>query len=98
MRESERDRVDFQRMLDRKRANRFREIDSLSPALRELVHEYGWNIVKSFLTLGVREPRHIRHLVETVLDDFSPTRGAFSIQGVRNNIAATLSESKEQAR
>jgi len=78
-----RDPDDFQSMVDRKRVNRFREIDSLSPAHRELIHEYGWNIVKNFLTLGVREPRHIRHLVETVLDDFSPTRGAFSIQGIR---------------
>jgi hypothetical protein len=37
--------------------------DEMSPALRQCVHEFGFPIVDAFLTLGVTQPRHIRHLV-----------------------------------
>jgi len=58
-----------------------RMVDGLPPEIRELVHQYGLTTVKAFLDLKIREPRHIRHLIETVLNEFSPTRGAFSRQG-----------------
>lgn len=63
-----------------------RKIDNLSPELRELVHSYGFTVVKSFMDVGVSKPKHIRHLVETVLDNFSPTRGTFSNQGVSTQL------------
>jgi len=58
-------------------------IDSLPPDIRALVHEYGYTIVKTCLDLKITKAKHIRHLVETVLNEFSPTRGAYSIQGRR---------------
>ncbi len=41
------------------------KIDDLSPPLRALVHDYGWTTVDNFMRLGVTNPRHIKHLVET---------------------------------
>ena len=35
------------------------------------------------MDVGVEKPKHIRHVVETVLNEFSPTRGSFSAQGIR---------------
>lgn len=64
------------------------EVDAHDPAIRSLIHEYGLNVVKTIYGLGVREPRHIKHIVETVLDEFSPTRGTFSNQGTRASLAA----------
>lgn len=75
--------AEFQEIVDRRRRVRMAEIDRLPVATRELVHAYGWNTVKAFLDTGVRNPRHIRHLVETVLNEFSPTRGSSSSQGIR---------------
>lgn len=72
-----------QGFIDEKRQQRMGEIDRLAPDMRELVHEYGWTVVKSFLDCGVRAPNRIRHLVETVLNEFSPTRGSYSSQGPR---------------
>lgn len=43
-------------------------IDRLSPEIRALVHEFDWTIVHQFLNCGVRDPRHIRHLIVTVLE------------------------------
>lgn len=48
---------------------RMERIDGLSPELRDLVNELGWTIVNNFLIHGVHEPRLIRHLVETVLEN-----------------------------
>lgn len=64
-------------------SRRMSEIDALSPDLRKVVHDYGYMIVRNFLNCGVRKPSHIRHLVETVLNEFSPTRGSYSRQGRR---------------
>jgi hypothetical protein len=64
--------------------NRMEAIDRLIPEQRALVHEYGWTIVDSFLRCGVRKPERIRYLVETVLNERSPLREAFSIQGFRS--------------
>ena len=47
----------------RKRMDR---VDAMSPALRACVHEFGLTIVDQFIACGVTNPRHIRHLIETV--------------------------------
>lgn len=69
-----------------RRAERMSEIDKLPPPLRECVHDYGWAIVHTLLELGIEKPRHIRHIVELVLDEFSPTRGSLSAQGIRPSL------------
>ncbi len=61
-------------------------VDALPADVRYLVHEYGLNLVKAFLDCGVRKPTHIRHLVETTLDEFSPTRGSYVRQGIRTQV------------
>lgn len=73
--------------LAEKRRNRFDNIDSMSPELRSLVNDYGFNVVKSFIDLGIEKPRHIKHLVENVLNEFSPTRGSYSHQGLRVEVS-----------
>lgn len=73
-----------QSWVDGKRQARMARIDGLTPELRALVHEYGFNVVQQFMQSGVTSARAIRHLVESVLDEFSPTRGTFSSQGIRN--------------
>ena len=77
---------EFQAIVDKRRRDRMSKIDGLPPDMRALVHEYGFNVVQAFLDLGVTKSRHIRHLVETVLDAFSPTRGSSSAQGTRADI------------
>jgi len=72
-----------QDFIDAKRAARMAAVDAMSAELRDLVHCYGMTVVQSFQDCGVRRPKRIRHLVETVLDEFSPTRGAKSAQGPR---------------
>lgn len=72
-----------------KRRNRMQMVDRMSPEIRKLVHDYGLNVVKAFMNLGVTTPRHIKHLVETVLDDFSPTRGSYSSQGKRGDVSGS---------
>lgn len=62
------------------------EIDEFDPAIRSLIHEYGYPVVKAIYDLGVTKPKHIRHIVETVLNEFSPTRGSYSIQGRRTQV------------
>lgn len=72
-----------QDFIDGKRVSRMRKIDALPPEIRALVHAYGYSVVNNFMACGVTKPKHIRHLVETVLDEFSPTRGSYSRQGIR---------------
>jgi hypothetical protein len=78
--------LDLQAVVDLKRRNRMAMIDAYSPAIRELIHEYGLTVVKTIHELGVTKPTQIRHIVETVLNEFSPTRGSYSIQGIRSEI------------
>lgn len=73
-------------IVDTKRANRMAKIDSYDPAIRSLIHEYGYNVVKTIHDLGVTKPAQIKHIVETVLDEFSPTRGSYSRQGIRTEV------------
>lgn len=68
-------------MVDFKRSARMTEIDNRPSEIRALIHEYGYTVVKTLLDVGVTKPRRIRHVVETVLNEFSPTRGSFSSQG-----------------
>lgn len=51
---------------DQRRKKRMAFVDAMDPAVRACVHEYGLTIVQAFLDLGVRNPKHIRHLVDTV--------------------------------
>lgn len=82
--------AEFMQAVNRRRLKRMREIDALPKDIRELVHDYGWNVVKSHLDLKITKARHIRHLVETTLNEFSPTRGSYSSQGMpaQGNIPA----------
>lgn len=68
---------------DERRKARMDRIDAMPPEMRALVYKYGSHIVNSFVSHGVKKPASIRHLVEVVLDEFSPTRGSFSSQGIR---------------
>lgn len=68
------------------RIRRMERIDAMPEDLRKLVHSYGLAVVETCTALGVTKARHIRHIVETVLDEFSPTRGAYSRQGVRTEV------------
>lgn len=77
---------EFKERLDRRRAERMARIDAMPPEMRELVHNYGLTVVDTCVALGVRKPRQIRHLVEAILDEFSPTRGSYSRQGVRTEV------------
>jgi hypothetical protein len=77
----------FEVMVQRKRMARMTKVDELSPEMRELVHEYGLTVVTTCIDIGVIKPKHIRHLVETILDEFSPSRGSFSKQGKRTEIS-----------
>jgi len=66
-----------------RRIARMEMIDRYPEEMRKLVHEYGWALVNQFINCGIDKPRQIRHLVETTLDEFSPTRGTHSFQGLR---------------
>lgn len=76
-----------QTFIDGKRAARMESVDRMSPEVRQLVHDFGLNVVKAMLDVGVSKPKHIRHLVNTVLDEFSPTRGSYGAQGPRTQLS-----------
>lgn len=78
---------EHQRWVDEKRARRMAAVDRLPADIRHLVNEYGLNVVNSCLAVGVKKPKQIKHLVETILDEFSPTRGSYSSQGIRTEVA-----------
>jgi hypothetical protein len=81
----------------RRRVERMAAIDALTPGQRECVHEYGFNVVRAFMDIGIEKPKHIRHLVETVLNEFSPTRGCFSNQGVRVSAQSWQADAKDES-
>lgn len=72
-----------QELVDAKRRRRMEEIDKMPADLRELVHAYGLTVVRALMDCGVKKPNQIRHVVETILDEFSPTRSTRSFQGPR---------------
>jgi hypothetical protein len=73
----------FRKIVGGRRRARMDQIDQMPQDLRQCVHDYGYTVVKSFVDLGISKPKHLRHLVETVLNELSPTRGAYSSQGKR---------------
>lgn len=79
-----RDPREHQAYVDNARRKRMRAIDGLPADIRQCVHEYGYTVVRALLDCGVKKARHMRHVVETVLDEFSPTRGSRAAQGPRN--------------
>lgn len=74
------------RMADR-RTKRFERVNRMPHGLRECVYDYGLTVVDALLDAGVKKPKNIRHVVETVLNEFSPTRGTRSSQGIRTELA-----------
>lgn len=76
----------FEAAIRAKRAARMQQIDDLPADTRHLVHEYGLNVVRTLLDLGIKQPRQIKHVVETILDEFSPTRGSCSSQGIKSEV------------
>jgi hypothetical protein len=74
---------EFKAHIQAKRKKRMDLVDSMTKDQRALVYEYGLTVVKAIMDSGVTKPRRIKHIVETVLDEFSPTRGAASTQGIR---------------
>jgi hypothetical protein len=93
---SDLDAPDFQARVQDRRAKRMERFDAMPRELRDLVNAYGFAIVDACLTLGVTKPNQIKHLVETVLDNFSPTRGSFSAQGKRSELARVERVEKER--
>jgi hypothetical protein len=75
-----------QEVVDAKRSARMAAIDALPPDVRALVHDYGYTVVYTLQSLGITKAKHIRHVVETVLNEFSPTRGSYSSQGIRKDV------------
>lgn len=75
----------FQEIVSRRMQHRMSQIDNLPSDVRACVHEYGWTVVRALLDVGVKKPKQIRHIVETVLNEFSPTRGSYSAQGRRGD-------------
>lgn len=75
--------------IERRRNARMATVDAMPAATRELVNVYGFKIVTTCLHLGISKPRHIRHLVETILDEMVPTRGASSSQGGVRHLGST---------
>lgn len=65
---------------------RMQQIDSLPADIKALVHEYGWNLVKAYRDVGVLKARHIKHLIETTMNELSAVRGSYSKQGLRVDV------------
>ncbi len=61
--EDEEDREEWLAKARLKTIARMEEIDRQPPAIRALVHEYNWNVVRAFIQCGVTNPRHIKHLI-----------------------------------
>jgi hypothetical protein len=50
----------------RKRINSFVEMEAMSPAMRECVHEYGFAIVKACHVAGIKSPAALHQLVREI--------------------------------
>lgn len=73
-------------VIDVKRRRRMDVVDAYPTEVRFLIHDYGLPVVQTLWDLGVQKPGQIKHVVETVLDEFSPTRGSFARQGIRTQV------------
>lgn len=47
---------------------RFKRIDQLPKATREVIHEFGWRAVKVFVDLGITDPRTISRAIREIRD------------------------------
>ena len=74
--------LSLQEKVDIKRKRRMDKFDQFDPEIRTLINDYGLAAVTALRDVGVTKPKHIRHVVETILDEFSPTRGTGSLQGI----------------
>lgn len=90
------DPEDFQRAVERRRRARMEMIDNYPPKIRVLVHEYGLAAVKAIYDLGVKKDNQIRNIIETVLDEFSPTRMSYSSQGESTRDKRRSEEERER--
>lgn len=73
----------MQAHVDAKRRARMSRVDAMPSDVRHMVHEYGLHVVNALLDSGVTRAKNMRHIVESILDEFSPTRCASSYQGPR---------------
>lgn len=76
--------AEFQAIIDVRRQARMARIDAMPSDVRECVHLYGLCVVDTLRDMGITKARHIKHIVETILNEFSPTRGSGSAQGTRS--------------
>lgn len=89
------DPPEFQAKVQAKRIARMEAFDRMPPDIRECVRQYGFNVVNTCISLGVKKAPQIRHLVETILDEFSPTRGSFSRQGIFTRVEYEAEQESE---
>lgn len=67
-----------------RRIKRMSRVDAMPPDIRALVHEWGLSITQAFLECGVTNPRHIRHIINMVLNETrAPLGRPNSYQGER---------------
>lgn len=57
---------DYNAGIAERAAKRMARVDSMPRELREVVYEYGLEIVQEFLNCGVKVPSRIKHLIDTV--------------------------------
>lgn len=57
---------------EQRAAVRMDEVDNLPADHRKIVHDWGFTIYRAFTQAGVKKANHMRHIVETVLNE---TRG-----------------------
>lgn len=79
-----------QEFVDRRRAARMDVVDDLPEDWRQLVHDYGLSVTIAIRDSGVAKVKNARHIIETVLNELSPTRGPSSSQGRRRDKGLVL--------
>ena len=83
---------EFGKAVQRKRTARMNSVDQMPRAMRDLVNEYGLSIVNQFHNCGVVDPKRIKHLIESTLDELSPGRATKSAQGPQSHVARKMTE------
>lgn len=56
----------YQGMMPDQLPNRPETVDQLSPAVRHLVHEFGYSMVREFDMAGITDPKLVRRLIHAV--------------------------------
>lgn len=54
-----------------RRQRKFERIDDLPPAIKAVVHDYGWLTVKTLMEAGVSDGKKMRTLIKTILYEHS---------------------------